>query len=79
MGGFAACNPPGGSVHALFCVKVNEITQGVGTTAVGVPSHTQELLRETVENRASRVPSLQTDPVHLNFQTANFTLFNKNV
>lgn len=38
MGGLASYNLVGGSVHVLFCVKVNESTQGVG--AAGVFSHT---------------------------------------
>lgn len=67
MGGFAACNPPGGSVHALFCIEVNEITQGFGTTAVGAPSCTQEHKTETLlQNGESTL--LQMDSVHLNFQ-----------
>lgn len=39
MGGLAAHIQKGGFVHALFCVKVNEITQGVGAAAAGVLSN----------------------------------------
>lgn len=40
VGGFTAYDPPGGSVHALCCVKVNEIMQEAATTAAGGLSHT---------------------------------------
>lgn len=56
VGGLAAYNPLGGSVHAPFCIKVNEITQGADITAAGVLSRTQPYLAETVENRTSRAP-----------------------
>lgn len=42
MGGFAFYNLLGGSVHALLCVKVNEITQGSGDTVGVALSHTRE-------------------------------------
>lgn len=54
MGGLAASNLLGGSVHALFSVKVNEIKQGVGTTAAGVVSHMGTL------NRDSEKPNKQS-------------------
>lgn len=47
MGGLTAYNPLGGSVHALYCIKVNEITQGAGTTAAGVLSLTHAHLTDS--------------------------------
>lgn len=51
MGGFASYNLLGGSVHALLCVKVNEITQGAGATVGVVLSHIRKEQSIKKQNR----------------------------